>query len=371
MRVILFIGHHKVGSTSLQDFLSRNAVPLAQAGILYPSVDFEGMALMLAAAVTGRDLEESLPINAREPHNALAFKMLAEHRKGKVPPFHKGLPSTRQMFRAIRKQIEFLNPDTVILAAEVFANFAPTDPDLIARLRDSFPDADFTVIATFRRIDEYVASWHGQRLKFGHGPAPLRDGGAQPYFAGIHFDYRLMLKGWMDTMPNARFILRDYSAVRAAGGSVADFAMQTGLRLPLGLQGEQRTNESLHRGVYEIARLGNQALPRPQAAKLRRFLRQVTSELGLPPSGDIELFGEQNRQIMAERFAPVQSFLGEAAARDPFFADHNEVGKLRPIPELEVFRHALKGAIERRKKLENPEIRDFLISLGREDVNND
>ncbi|MFT7595546.1 MAG: hypothetical protein ACI8R4_002875 [Paracoccaceae bacterium] len=364
MRIILFIGHHKVGSTSLQDFLSRNSVALAQSGILYPSVDFEGLSLMLSAAM-GKfaPSHEPLPINAREPHNALAFKMLAEFRKGKVPPFHKGLPSSIQMFRAIHKQIEFLKPDTLVLAAEVFANFAPTSPDLIVRLRDAFPDADFTVVATLRRIDEYLASWHGQRLKFNHSPPPLRAGGLQEYFDNIHFDYRLMLKGWTDNMPDARFVLRDYTDVRQAGGSVADFVTQTGLKLPSGLLEEQKTNESLHRGIYEIARQGNKALRPALSGKLRHTLRELTPELNLPASGDIELFGPENRQIMHDRFDPIHAYLERVSDTSPFFADQAAVRQIRPIPELDVFKLAVERVREQTEKFEDPEVRGFLNSL--------
>ncbi|GAA6202873.1 hypothetical protein [Aquicoccus sp. SU-CL01552] len=367
MKVILFIGHHKVGSTSLQDFLARNSVALAQAGILYPSVDFEGMALMLGAA-TGRYAPEGvLPINAREPHNALAFRMLAEHDKGKVPGFHKGLPARGQMERAIRKQIEFLRPEAVILAAEVFANFAPADPALIQGLRNIFPpEAEITVIATLRRIDDYLASWHGQRLKFGHKIAPLSAGGLQGYFGNIHFDYRLMLEGWLKEVPEARFVLRDYADVRAAGGSVADFIAQSGLTFPEGLGPEQRTNESLHRGVYELARRGNEVLPGPQAGALRRWLRVLTPELDLPKSSEIELFGEQNRAEMVDRFTPIQQFLGEVSGKAPFFPDLEAARQPLPVPEVEVFRHALARLRGYEKDMESPEISEFLAMLGAE-----
>jgi len=370
MKLVLFIGHHKVGTTSLQDFLSRNAVALARSGILYPSVDFEGMAVMLASAVTGHDPGNVLPVNAREPHNALAFRMLADHKKGRVPPYHKGLPGVGQMFRAIDKQIEFLDPHTVILVAEVFANFAPADPALIDRLKDAFPGADITLIATLRRIDEYLASWHGQRLKFGHKMAPLRSsgtsGGMAGYFNNIHFNYRLMLEGWIDTIPEARIILRDYADVRGAGGSVADFVAQAGLKLPPGLEPEQRTNESLHRGVYEIARRGNKALTPAQAGQLRWFLRQVTPELGLPPSGEVELFGAKNREVMATRFGPIQAFLGEVSGRTPFFGDQQEVARTLPVPEMEVFKQALDGLPRCRGEIDDPKIRNFLAGLSAE-----
>ncbi|HID68139.1 MAG TPA: hypothetical protein EYP31_07770 [Roseibacterium sp.] len=366
MKLVLFIGHHKVGTTSLQDFLSRNAVPLARSGILYPSVEFEGMAMMLASAITGQDPVDVLPINAREPHNALAFRMLADHQKGKVPPFHKGLPGLGQMFRAINKQIEFLDPHTVILVAEVFANFAPADPALIERLKDAFPGADITLIATLRRIDEYLASWHGQRLTFGHKPEPLRTSGMMGYFNNIHFDYRLMLEGWIDAMPEAQMILRDYADVRAAGGSVTDFAVQAGLELPQGLLGEQRSNQSLHRGVYEIARQGNKALRPGQATRLRQILRDMTPDLDLPASGDIELFGAENRADLLDRFEPIHRFLAQISGKPTFFADQQEARQIRPVPEMEAYQEALSGVTQRAGDIEEPDIRDFVTTLAAE-----
>lgn len=365
MKVILFIGHHKVGSTSLQDFLARNSVALAQAGILYPSVDFESMSLSLAKAVgRGTAQKDVLPINAREPHNALAYRMMEERNKGKIPVYHKALPSRPQMVRAIRQQIEFLQPQAVILAAEVFANFAPIDTGLIKSLRDIFPPkAEITVLATLRRIDEYLASWHGQRLKFSHKIAPLREGGLQQQFNGIHFDYRVMLEGWLNTLPNANFILRDYADVQASGGSVADFIAQSGLEFPEDLISERRTNASLHRGLYEIARRGNLALPAPKARALRLRLQELTPKLDLPKSSEIELFGAQNRQEMVDRFDKVHKFLGEASGKTPFFSDLEAARETLPFDELEVFRHAAAEVHRNSNKFKEPEIRDFLETL--------
>lgn len=341
LKVILFIGHHKVGSTSLQDYLARNAAALSRAGILYPYVDFEGAARMTASA-TGHPLPEgSLPINIREPHNALAFRMLAEHKNGSVPGYHKRLPGLPQMLHAIRQQIHCSDPHTVILAAEVFANFNATAPQLIAQLRDQFEGAEFTVVATLRRIDEYLASWHGQRLKFGHKLAPLRGKGLALYTKGIHFDYRLMIEGWLKAMPEARIILRDYAEVRVAGGSVVDFISQTGLQLPAGLAPERRENDSFHRGVYELARRGNAAMVDRKAGLLRQQLRKLTPELALPPSNDIELFGRDVRAQLIERFRPVDQYLGEVMGRAGFFTDLDAA--LEPVQwdEMEVYAQLL------------------------------
>lgn len=342
LQVILFIGHHKVGSTSLQDYLSRNAAALSRAGVLYPYVDFEGMAHQAAAAAGQGPALGSLPINVREPHNALAFRMLAGQGRGSVPPYHKRLPALPQMVHAIQQQIRFSEPHTVILAAEVFANFNAAGSGLIERLAGWFPGAEFTIVATLRRIDEYLASWHGQRLKFGHKLAPLREDGLDGYLKGIHFNYRLMLEGWLKELPQARLILRDYAEVRAGGGSVADFIAQTGLELPEGMAPERRENDSFHRAFYEIARLANHRLEERKAAELRKALRaDMPGKLQLPASNGIELFGAENRERMLEQFRPVDAWLGAQAGRSGFFADLERVLEVQPAPEQEAMQTAL------------------------------
>lgn len=342
LKVILFIGHHKVGSTSLQDYLSRNAAALSRAGVLYPYVDFEGMAHMAATAAGHAQPEGSLPINVREPHNALAFRMLATQKNGGVPAYHKRLPALPQMLHAIRQQIHFSEPHTVILAAEVFANFNAASPKLIEQLTEQFPGAEFTVVATLRRIDAYLASWHGQRLKFGHKLNPLRTDGVDGYFKGIHFNYRLMVEGWLKALPEACVILRNYADVRANGGSVNDFISQTGLQLPKGLAPERRENDSIHRGIYEIIRRANVELPQPQAAELRRSLRDLAPKLDLPLSHSVELFGADNRARMLEQFRPIDAWLGDVMGREGFFDDLEAVLELDPLPELEAARTALE-----------------------------
>lgn len=364
MRVVIFIGHHKVGSTSLQDFLSRNSVALAKAGILYPATDFEGMSVMLAQAILGKPVDD-LPINAREPHNALAFKLMAERDLWKMPPYHKGLPASSQMLRSINMQIRYLHPHTVILTAEVLANFGAVQPALIERLAKAFSGAALTVVATFRRIDEYLASWFGQRLRFG-APSlePLRSDGMAQYFNNIHFDYQMMLGPWRQKLPSAEFILRDYRQVQAAGGSVPDFVAQTRLTLPDQLRPERKTNESFHRGIFEIARLGNRALPRDKAGVLRDFLVKITPDLGLPPSGDIELFGTGNREILIDRFEPIDAYLGEIVGQAGFFPDLLEARKPRPVPEREAFALAASGIRQRSDMIgEDSVIRAFLSDL--------
>lgn len=353
MKIILFVGHHKVGSSALQRHLARNAVALLRRGVLYPAVEAQGLATLLAmalAAQTGRDgggIGGELPVNLREAHNALAFAMLAEGRDGgAVPDLHQKLPPARDMLVAIQRQIEVFAPHTVILAAEVFANFAH-HPELIAALvaalKDAAPGAGFTLTATLRRIDDYLVSWHGQRLRFGQTVRALPQGALDHYVGGIHFDYRRMLEPWIAALPEADLVLRPYDKVLEAGGSVADFLNWTGIAGDTGLPAPdigERVNAGLHRGVIELARRANGVLPPPAARATLAALLRLGSGLGLPPSAEIEMFGAGARAHMAACFAPVHDWLGERTGA-PFFADADRIGQLCPHPEIAANRTAL------------------------------
>ena len=322
------------------------------------------MAVMLTKALQGGDKAETLPINAREAHNALAFKMLTEETGGTMPTFHAGLPHSNQMFRTIQQQIDLLQPKAVILTAEVFANFAPRSTSLIDRLATFFQGADIRVIATFRRIDDYLASWHGQRLRFGQKVNPLRTVGIGPYKNSIHFDYKKMLEGWHQNLPQAGFILRNYADVVASGGSVKDFIAQSGVKFPRGLLPVRQANQSLHRGLMEIARRGNHHLETPDARLLRQILGMMTPDLNLPPSRDVELFGAQARNIMVDAFAPIHDYLGRVTSRPPFFPDLQEARNIRPYDEITVATDALEQVRALSDDIGNTIVRDFLKPLN-------
>ena len=342
MKFVIFIGHHKVGSSALQDFLSRNALALLKAGVLYPMVESVGHAHMLHSALMGSDPVMPLPINAREAHNALAFRMLSEARgKNQVPAFHRNIPASRQMFAAIRNQIEVLQPETVVLCAEVFSNFGAVEPALIDRLGKLVGAAELRVICTLRRPDEYVASWQGQRLKFGHVPPALREVGVADYADTIHFDYALMLRAWLERLPQADFRFRNYRDVLKAGGSVEDFLAQADIAVPAGLQAVGAANPSIPFALMEIARRANAALPGRAARQFRDHLMARRDTLDLPGNAEVELFGAAHRADLLDRFAPVAAFLEETVGPGAFFPDLEAAREVRPTPELDAARAAL------------------------------
>ena len=310
MKVILYIGHHKVGSTALQTFLAQNWHRLIQAGILYPAVESRGFASTLARALSGKDRAGEADVNIREPHSALAYKMMAEvseHRK--VPGQFRRLPASPQMLLAIQNQIRFLKPQTVILCSEAFANFGQVRPALIETLTGIFPDAEFEVYCALRRPDDYLISWHGQRLKVGEKLPSLRDGGAVSYYDNIHFNFRTVVESWADLVPGVRLMLRPYDAILAAGGSTQDFMIQAGADFPDGLIPAGRANPSLPRAAMEIARRGNHELPPEPAQALRQHLLELPAEQVPVPNRDVwrRAARRAGRALCADPCLPVRA----------------------------------------------------------------
>ncbi|MBE1291309.1 MAG: hypothetical protein GJ677_02355 [Rhodobacteraceae bacterium] len=345
MKVILYIGHHKVGSTALQQFLAQNSFRLLENGILYPATESEGLSYMIAKATAGRDFDAPLSINIREPHNALAFRLMAQLDNHRMPPFHKAIPGPQQIKAILKNQFAILSPHTVLICSEVLANFGAVDPKLIDQLLEMFGDVDLEIYCALRRPDDYIASWHGQRLKFGHKLNRLSENGLDGYFNSIHFNYQKLLEPWIERCPKARIHLRNYTGILQAGGSTADFMATFDIGWPDNMIPAGRANPSLPVPLRDIARRGNHELSADQAQDLRHFLMSHRGQLDLPPDQDIELFGVENRQRMYDRFQPQEAFLRDVAGTKAFFPHLDEMLIPRPMPEAVAVMDALKQVI--------------------------
>ncbi len=345
MRVICHIGHHKTGTTTLQAFLSQNFAPLQSAGILYPWTETEGAALALSG-VAGRaqDTTRPLPINFREAHNALAFRMLAEAMpKWKVPAYHKHLPHSRQMLLAIRNQIRALEPDCLVLCSEVMSHFGKAAPDQITRLQtEAFPNASqINLWCTLRRPDDHLVSWHGQQVRFGNAPAPLSDPDRGLDLDWLHFDYRGVVEPWLNLIDGAIPILRPYAETLAEGGSVDDFLKQSGLVAPHSMTTTASLNISRKPALVTLLRAANNALPRPLAQELAQWLDDLAPKLTLAPTAEVEFFGPAARARLCDRFEPIHRWLSQTTGRQAFFTDIDQMAICRPITETDALHQLL------------------------------
>ncbi|WP_417806467.1 hypothetical protein [Thioclava sp.] len=367
MRAICHIGHHKTGTTSLQAFLSRNAPSLLKGGILYPWVESQGAAFAVASAVGRLDLPKELPINIREAHNALAFRMLADSVESwKVPPYHTDLPHSRQMLLALNNQIEAISPDHIVLCSEVMSQFGKVAKGQISRLRGvGLAGADeITIWCTLRRPDEQLVSWHGQQIRFGQAPAPLCDPENGLNLNWLHFDYRGVLKPWLDEIPEAKIVLRPYTETLAEGGSVKDFVKHAGIRFPKKLRSVPRMNVSLKPAVLTLMREANLNLPPPAARELAQVLPHLVEEFTLAGSSEVELLGQPSRDRLLERFLAIHDWLSEISGRTMFFTDLDGMSRCRPIPEKEALRQLLdQMSPDLFAHMEHAEIGEFVAGL--------
>lgn len=365
MKLILYIGHHKVGSTALQMFLAQNWVRLARHGILYPSVETRGFASTLARALKGEDHAGEEDVNIREPHSALAYKMMSEvseHRR--VPVQFRRLPASGQMLAALQNQVRLLKPKTLILCSEAFANFGQVKPELIRTLTRIFPKAEIEVYCALRRPDDYLVSWHNQRLKVGETVERLSAGGAESYFGNIHFNFRTVVEPWGKQLPEAKLIVRPYAEIMAAGGSTQDFMARVAADFPAEMIPAGRANRSLPRAAMEIVRRANHALPGPQAHALTRFLLDEAGHLTPVPDADVEMYGAELRTRIAEAFAPIHDWLSERQGA-PFFADLEQMRTCRATPEDQAMAQLLAQIDP--AHLPGPEVAAFIAAL-RQDV---
>lgn len=128
--LLLHIGHHKTGTTTVQRALNVNRERLAESGILYPKTGLRG-----------------------EAHHLLAeVKWKADHEGAET------------LFESLRDEVERAEPRLVVLSSEQFYHRKGLRPSLSA-LRRIFETVD--VIAFLRRQDEYLEASYAQKLKRG------------------------------------------------------------------------------------------------------------------------------------------------------------------------------------------------------------
>lgn len=341
MKVAFFIGHHKTGSTSLQNYLANSYQTLLRQGILYPAVEAEGMASNMAAVLAGKDAKIDInQFNVREPHNALAFQMMHEATEDAVPPWHPNLPTGFQMLHLIEQQITTLEPSQVVICSEVMSRFADRRMrKIMPRMAFRFGSYDVSIVLNLRRIDEYLSSWHLQRLKFGATSKPLRDGAYEGYYPNVHFRYDRIVETWRSTFPNAEMVVRNYDDVCTSGGTVADFFMQAKIdHVPVPMQ--DRMNASIPYAMAEIARLGNVIAPSLRHP-LQAYLEEAATRVTYARNAEVDLFGEAHRSALIKAFEPVHASLSTQLGLDAFFPDLDMAAKPRDIPELEAARAAL------------------------------
>ena len=350
MKCIIYLGHHKTGSSALQEMFTRNAGVLLQDGILYPFVEPEGQAYA-RALLAGGDPDVGLTFKVKSPHNHIGYVMQTEALKGNfIPDRYRPLPDAAQMFRSIRADLARTGAGTLLLCSEVFSQYGTRQPALVGQLLEALGIADVALYMTLRRPDLHLGAWFSQMLKFGRTPRLLSEGGAADLYRTAHFDFERAVRPWAEAVPRGKLFLHTYDAVMAAGGSEPHFTRTFGIDTARFVPATGPVNPSIPYALYDLVLRANRALPAPVARSMQKVLLARRQHLNLPANDRIELFGPAVRAGMATRFAPMQSYLGGLVGRSGFFDDIDVMTETRPVPLADVAdqavvqaRAALKG----------------------------
>ncbi|MFZ3583822.1 hypothetical protein ACOI1H_16845 [Loktanella sp. DJP18] len=344
MKCIIYLGHHKTGSSALQEMFTRNAGVLLADCILYPFVEPQGQAYA-RALLAGGDPDVGLTFKVKSPHNHIGYVMQTEALKGNfIPDRYQPLPTAAQMFQSIRDDLARTGAQTLLLCSEVFSHYGTRQPALVGQMLEALGIADVSLYMTLRRPDLHLGAWYSQMLKFGRRPRPLSAGGAADLYRTAHFNFEQALRPWADAVPGSRLFVHSYSEIMAAGGSEPHFTRTFGIDTSRFTPAKGPVNPSIPYALYDLVLRANRELPVPVARSMQKTLLAHRQRMTLPPNAEIEVFGSAVRAEMAKRFAPMQTYLGGLVGRSRFFDDIGVMSETHPVPLADVAGHAATQA---------------------------
>lgn len=173
-RLVLHIGMHKTGSTSLQRFFVRNRVLLRMLGITYPQ----------AKDANGRRLPK---------HNDLFQAISHEKDKGTAHPV---LGPSSRLIENLARTVE--RNGTTVISAEGLSGEDPAFAKAFAPVRGRLP---VKVVVFLRRQDDWVSSFYKQMVR----SREVRESrGFESFLSGKstreHLDYLQLLNWWADAL---------------------------------------------------------------------------------------------------------------------------------------------------------------------------
>lgn len=267
IQILLHIGTHKTGSTSIQSFCFRNRRTLLQQGLLYPEtfVKWHG--------------HHPLPWSVGLPH------------------IHKdpSLDITR-IVRMIESEIASASAQRVLLSSE---DFEYLHREAVARLLSQFQEAEVRVIAYLRRQDELLESEYAHNV--------VAD--EVRYVGTIHdfymsqnpiarYDYEELLNKWESGPRRPTITVRPFEPRQFHGGSLLrDFCHSIGVTwddqytLPTGNETNARLPVAAVLALKELNRLD---LPTRQRVEIIKILRDATT-VASTASTPASLLSERNR----------------------------------------------------------------------------
>jgi hypothetical protein len=234
--LIIHIGMHKTGSTSIQHVLDTDYEHLRDKAVLYPK--------------GGRwaDNERLMPT-----HHPFAWRLMGH-----------GDHALSDHIEALRKEIDDAAPSTVILSSEHLSGFNLSS-QVFGDIQRIFPDAERTWIIYLRRQDHLALSRYAENVKTGKIAWP--DGLWRELLAPS-LNFRIVLERLHYAVGDDRIIPVSFDARKA--DLVDSFCEASGIDTPKASVNETRKNAALAWGTLRTLRMVN-AIP----GQPGRFARRI------------------------------------------------------------------------------------------------
>lgn len=225
MEIILHIGTHKTGTTSIQDALRASFEQLLERGILFP--------------------EAGCPPGLSGQH---MLSWYYQSNRQKKLPFPKP-----PVWEELYEEVSRYQPEKVILSAESFSSAKSAAVEKIRSELDQFSPYEISVILYLREPLSYLKSSYKQHIKNGKYAESF------PSFVESHIqevDYRSLIDRWSDVFSDKNIDVRRFEEA-ARRGLVKDFALAAGVSENVLVVEEQRSNISPSDELISIVRYLN------------------------------------------------------------------------------------------------------------------
>jgi hypothetical protein len=305
-RLVLHIGVHKTGSTSVQNALAANAGLLARHGILYPK--YPGA----PAQVTN--------------HNRLAWEIA----EGVID-----IAKLREWAESLAQK----DARTLIISAEEFCKLKSLE--FLACFQEHF---EIEVVLYLRRQDSWINSWYNQNVKWPY----LRElSGCTPTEFLAHLqeffwiDYFETVERWAQAVGKDRIHVRVLERGQIED-PLADMCDICGVNFVLKRTQEKRANESLPATQLKI--LQDIGIMRYKPAVRLKIIRAVSE---IPVTTTKEIYPAPLRRMILRRYAAGNAMLAERYLgrsdgilfRDEQIPDNPE-GRENPVQNEHLYRFA-------------------------------
>ncbi len=243
MRLLLHIGTHKTGTTSVQMFCARNRDTLRRQGIWYPDYDLIGRQGYFAHHHLAHALAGLPTSRGTRPE---AFEFLAAIR-AQAAPDETVLISAEPFWRHVCPPVELLENE--YLADGGAATYWQRRRDYVRALRDAFGDLEVEVAVVLRRQDQCAESLYKERVK---GTDYAEDFGT--YLTA--FEHRLryfdQLMVWAAFFQTIHVLV--YEDLVEDGNLVGGFFRSLDLDVSGDLPPQRKSNISLNNDLIEFKR---------------------------------------------------------------------------------------------------------------------